>query len=175
MKIKLIGIIFLGLPLLAATADEIKIEAANLKVADEIPGWDVFEYVRDGSVTLETLGDDKALKVATDPEGKGLMLITTEKIVCEEGGHISFGFSVAGKGTLMGGAYLFDDKGKRIGGVYGAGKKVEHGDDWSDFIDEKEIPTEYDGVPVSRIQPYLNVRPGSEVSLKSLQYDISSP
>jgi len=165
----------LGFLTLWASAAELQIDPAKMDKIDNIPGWEIFQYVKDGSVSLETVGDDKALKVSAEAGKKGLMLILKEAIKCNKGEKITFAFTAKGKGVMIGGAYLFDAAGKQIGGVYGAAKDIKSDDEWGDFVDAKNIPAAVDGNAVASIQPYLIVRPGSEVFLKGLNYKIATP
>ena len=167
--------VILGFLAIGAGAAELQIDPAKIGSADNIPGWEIFQYVKDGSVSLETVGDDKALKVSAETGKKGLMLILKEAIKCNKGEKITFAFTAKGKGLMIGGAYLFDAVGKQIGGVYGAAKDIKSDDEWSDFVDAKDIPSAVDGNAVASIQPYLIIRPGSEVFLKSLNYKIATP
>ena len=167
-------IIMLGFIIFDLNAAELQIDPAKIESAGNIPGWEIFKYVKDGSIVLENAGDDKALKLSVESDKKGLMLIVKEAIKCNKGEKITFAFSAKGKGVLTGGAYLLDDKGKNIGGVYGTAKNVKSDDEWEDFIDTKDIPSEVNNKIVASIRPYLGVRPGSEVSLKSLNYKITA-
>ena len=167
--------VILGFLSIGASAVELQIDPAKMDKIDNIPGWEIFQYVKDGSVSLETVGDDKALKVSTEAGKKGLMLILKEAIKCNKGGKITFAFTAKGKGLMAGGAYLFDAAGKQIDGVYGAMKDVKSDDEWNDFVDAKDIPAAVDGKVVASIQPFLVIRPGSEVFLKGLNYKIAAP
>jgi hypothetical protein len=175
MKLKsaFVTSVILGLLLVGASAVDLQIDPAKIDSTDDIPGWEIFKYVKEGTVALETVGDDKALKLSTDPGDKGLMLIVKDAVDCNKGGKITFVFSAKGAGRLGGGAYLLDGAGKTIGGIYTPVKDVKSDDEWAEFHDEKDIPTEVDGLIVAKVQPYLKVLPESEVSLKSLDCKIS--
>lgn len=162
----------LGLALFGANAAELQIDPAKIESADNISGWEIFKWVKDGTVALETVGDDKALKLSTQADKKGLMLILKESVKCNKGATITFVFTAKGKGILIGGAYLFDIGGKQIRSVFGAAKNVKSEEEWSDFIDSMVIPAEVKGKAVASIKPYIIVKPGSEVSLKSLTLKI---
>ena len=166
--------VVLGILAVTGNAADLQIDPAKIENAGNIPGWEIFKYVKDGSVSLENAGDDKALKLSVEADKKGLMLITKDTIKCNKGEKITFSFTAKGKGALAGGAYLFDAEGEKLGGVYGALKDIKSDDEWTDFIDTKDIPATSEGKPVASIQPYLSIKQGSEVSLKSLNYKIST-
>lgn len=164
--------LMMGLMIIGSNAAELQIDPAKIESADSISGWEIFQYVKDGKIALETAGDDKALKVSAETGKKGLMLIVKEAVKCNKGEKITFAFTAKGKGVLIGGAYLLDADRKQIGGVYGAAKDVKSDEEWSDFIDTKDIPAEAKGKAVASIQPYLAIRPGSEISLKILIFKL---
>ena len=166
--------VVLGILAVTGNAADLQIDPEKIENAGNIPGWEIFKYVKDGSVSLENAGDDKALKLSVEAHKKGMMLITKDTIKCKKGEKITFSFTAKGKGALAGGAYLFDAEGEKLGGVYGALKDIKSDDEWTDFLDTKDIPATSEGKPVASIQPYLSIKQGSEVSLKSLNYKISS-
>lgn len=161
--------------IIGANAAELQIDPAKIESSDNISGWEIFKYVKDGTITLETAGDDKAIKVSAETGKKGLMLIVKEAVKYNKGEKITFAFTAKGKGGVIGGAYLLDADGKQIGGVYSAAKDAKSDEDWIDFIDTKDIPVEAKGKAVASIQPYLVIRPGSEVFIKYLNFKIVIP
>ena len=167
--------VILGFLSIGASAVELQIDPAKMDKIENIPGWEIFQYVKDGSISLETVGDDKALKVSTEAGKKGLVLILKTAIKCNKDEKITFAFTAKGKGLMIGGAYLFDAAGKQIGVVYGAVKNVKSDDEWSDFSDAKDIPAAVGGKAVASIQPYLTIRAGSEIFLNVLNYKIATP